>query len=152
MEFSGYFQLKMKSEDVLHIFSEPQNLGKCIYGLESISFQENDFTCKLRFDLSSADVSYMSSISGKLKGHLTLENEGFELTGDGRAAGSKMSFQLSVSITDHNDQSDIHWKGKFDFGLIAKIMGVDKVRIIAHENIEKTIENLKNYMLGQFNP
>ncbi len=143
MEFSGNFQLQKKSETVLEIFKNPESIGKCLYGLESISFNENDFACKVRFDLSSADVSYMSSISGKLKGHLSFRDDGFELAGDGRAAGSKMVFHLNVLVESGENESNILWNGTFDFGLIAKVMGVEKVRKIAQENIEKTIENLK---------
>ncbi len=143
MEFSGSFDVEKEAGFVLALFKVPSILGKCIYGVESIDFQENTFECRVRFDLSSADVSYMSNISGKLKGAISYSDIGFKIIGSGRAAGTRMTFNLDVQVAEHEKFSKVHWRGSFDFGLMIKIMGTEKVRMIAQENIENTIENLK---------
>ena len=140
MEFKGHFTVNKNAEKILQVLRTPENLASCIYGLEHLEMNGDDFACKIRFDLTEAGVSYMNTISGKLKGKVIYQNDSIKIEGDGRSAGSKMSFGLLLTVKASGTVSEMEWEGTFDFGLIAKVIGESKVKTIAQKNIEKTIE------------
>ena len=59
--FNGTFQVKISADQCLSIFSDPMNLSKCIWGLESIEKEGDLYSCRVRFDVSEAEVASLSS-------------------------------------------------------------------------------------------
>ncbi|WP_393971330.1 SRPBCC domain-containing protein [Oxyplasma meridianum] len=144
--FNGTFNVGIPAEKCLSMFSDPMPLSKCIWGLESIERDGSDFSCHVRFDVSDAGVSYLSTISGKLKIHYTVEGNSLNLQGQGRVAGSKLAFTLNLLVIDKSGNTEISWKGSFDFGLLIRSMGKDKIEKVSRSNIEKTISCIKEKM------
>ncbi|MHB1811301.1 MAG: SRPBCC domain-containing protein [Thermoplasmataceae archaeon] len=144
--FNGTFQVKISADQCLSIFSDPMNLSKCIWGLESIEKEGDLYSCRVRFDVSEAEVSYLSTISGKLKIQYSLDGPDIDLTGQGRVAGSKLNFSLKLHVSEKEDGSEISWNGSFDFGLLIRTMGRDKIEKVSGSNIEKTISCIKEKM------
>jgi len=144
--FNGTFTVGISAENCLSMFSDPMPLSKCIWGLESIERDGSDFSCHVRFDVSDAGVSYLSTISGKLKIHYTVEGNSLNLQGQGRVAGSKLTFTLNLMVVEKSGITEISWNGSFDFGLLIRSMGKDKIEKVSRSNIDKTISCIKEKM------
>jgi carbon monoxide dehydrogenase subunit G len=144
--FNGTFTVGITAEQCLSMFSDPMSLSKCIYGLESIEKDGDDFSCRVRFDVSEAEVSYLSTISGKLKIHYTVEGNSLNLQGQGRVAGSKLAFMLNLQVVEKSGITEISWNGSFDFGLLIRSMGKDKIEKVSKSNIDKTISCIQEKM------
>ena len=144
--FNGAFLVNISADKCLSLFMDPMNLSKCIWGLESIEKDGDDYSCRVRFDVSEAEVSYLSTISGKLRIHYTVEGSSLDLMGQGRVAGSKLNFSLKLQVAGKDAGSEISWNGSFDFGLLIRTMGKDRIEKVSRSNIEKTISCIKATM------
>lgn len=144
--FNGNFTVGITAGQCLSMFSDPISLSKCIYGLESIEKDGDNFSCRVRFDVSEAEVSYLSTISGKLKIHYMVEGNSMNLQGQGRVAGSKLAFTLNLQVVEKSGITEISWNGSFDFGLLIRSMGKDKIEKVSKSNIDKTISCIQEKM------
>ena len=66
--------------------------------------------------------------------------DSINIDGSGRIAGSKVKFNIAISYENRGEETLLDWKSSFDFGLIVKMMGKDRVNEISRENIDRTMD------------
>ena len=140
MEYSGEIPVKSNIESVKTFLSSIENITPCLPGIYDFETQGNEIKCKLKLDISAAGISAMNSVTGKMTFAYLPEENGLNIQGTGRIAGTKVKFSIEISYADKNEIVTLEWKSSFDFGLIVKIMGKNKVDEISKQNINRTIK------------
>ena len=140
MEYSGEIPVKSIRENVQTFLSNIENIAPCLPGIYDFETEGNEIKCKLKLDISAAGISAMNTVTGKMTFTYLPGDEELNIQGTGRIAGSKVKFSIEIAYPGENENTVLHWKSSFDFGLIVKIMGKNKVDEISKQNIEKTVK------------
>jgi carbon monoxide dehydrogenase subunit G len=140
MEFGGNITINNSRENVSDFLSNIENIAPCLPGVYDFETQNQEIKCKLKLDISAARISAMSSVTGKMSFTYKAGNDSLNIEGSGRIAGSKVKFTIEIHYSGNGQQTNLDWKSSFDFGLIVKIMGKDKVDEISRQNIDKTMK------------
>ena len=140
MEYSGEIPVNSRMESVRGFLSKIENITPCLPGIYDFEIDGNEIKCKLKLDISAAGISAMNTVTGKMT-FAYLPGDGvLNIQGTGRIAGSKVKFSIEIAYTGGSESTVLHWKSSFDFGLIVKIMGKNKVDEISKQNIERTVK------------
>ncbi len=140
MEFGGEITIKNRKENVANFLSNIDNISPCLPGVYDFQSDGNEVKCKLKLDISAAKISAMSSVTGKMVFLYRSGEDSLNINGSGRIAGSKIKFGIDISYEIQGEETKLDWKSSFDFGLIVKLMGKNKVDEISRQNIDKTME------------
>ncbi len=144
MDFSGDFNIDKPLMDVKSFFSDISNVLPCLPGVYDSEISNESIKCKLKLDISGADISSMRTISGRMSFVYRINDSSMNIDGSGRIAGSKITFKIDIGFENLNEKSHISWKSSFDFGIMIKMMSRDKLNKISMENIDKTMECIKS--------
>ncbi len=144
MDFSGDFTIDKPLLEVKSFFSDISNVMPCLPGVYDSEISNESIKCKLKLDISGANISTMRTISGRMNFVYRTNNTSLNIEGSGRIAGSKITFKIDIKFENLDDKSHISWKSSFDFGIIIKMMSRDKLNQISMENIDKTMECIKS--------
>ena len=139
MEFSGKITIKNTKENVAGFLSDIDNITPCLPGVYDFQNNGGEIQCKLKLDISAAKISAMSSVTGKMSFLYKAGLDSINIDGSGRIAGSKVKFNIAISYESQGEETLLDWKSSFDFGLIVKMMGKDRVNEISRENIDRTM-------------
>ena len=140
MEYSGEIPVRDSIEDVSAFISKIENITPCLPGIYDFEINGNEIKCKLKLDISAAGISAMNTVTGKMAFTYLPGDEGLTIQGAGRIAGSKVKFSIEIDYAKDGENTVLHWKSSFDFGLIVKIMGKNRVDEISKQNIERTVK------------
>ncbi len=140
MEYSGEIPVKSGLDNVRGFLSRIENITPCLPGIYDFEIEGNEIKCKLKLDISAAGISAMNTVTGKMTFTYLPGDEDLNIQGTGRIAGSKVKFSIEIAYAFDNGNTVLHWKSSFDFGLIVKIMGKNKVDEISKQNIERTVK------------
>ncbi|MEM0139866.1 MAG: SRPBCC domain-containing protein [Ferroplasma sp.] len=144
MDFSGEFKVKREIGYVSEFLANIENILPCLLGIYDIEREKDQIKCKIKLDISAANISAMKSVTGKMAFKYIDSAEKLNITGSGRIAGSKINFAVDIEYKKEGDCTAINWFSSFDFGLIIKIMGKTKVEEISKLNINRTMECIIN--------
>ena len=143
MDFNGNFMVNLKLDDVRKFFGDINNVIPCLPGIYDINI-DKEINCKLKLNISEAGISSMNTISGKMNFKYNLNENNLGIIGTGRIAGSKIKFNIDINMIPDDSNTKIEWHSSFDFGIIVKMMGKNKINAISLSNINNTIECFKN--------
>jgi carbon monoxide dehydrogenase subunit G len=144
MDFGGKILINNKKEKISDFLSNIENIAPCLPGVYDFQTNGDKIQCKLKLDISAAGISAMTNITGKMSFSYISENDSLKIDGTGRIAGSKIKFNINIKYEASDEQTLLDWSSSFDFGLIIKIMGKNKVDEISRQNINKTMECITN--------
>ncbi len=139
MEFNGKIPIKNKKDSVAEFLSNIDNIAPCLPGVYDFQNDGNEIKCKLKLDISAAKISAMNNVTGKMSFLYKAGEDSLNIAGSGRIAGSKIKFNIEILYEIAGEETILNWKSSFDFGLIVKIMGKNKVDEISRQNIDKTM-------------
>ncbi len=146
MEYSGEIPVKTGIENLRNFLSKIENITPCLPGIYDFEINGNEIKCKLKLDISAAGISAMNTVTGKMTFTYIPSNNALNIQGTGRIAGSKVKFSIDITYAGGRENNVLQWKSSFDFGLIVKIMGKNKVDEISKQNIEKTVKCISDKM------
>ncbi|WP_337860410.1 SRPBCC domain-containing protein [Ferroplasma sp.] len=144
MDFGGKITINNKKEAVSNFLSNIENIVPCLPGVYDFQMNGDKIQCKLKLDISAANISAMNNVTGKMSFSYISSSDSLNIEGTGRLAGSKIKFNINIEYGTSGDQVILEWKSSFDFGLIIKVMGKNKVDEISRQNIDKTMECITN--------
>ncbi|KJE48926.1 hypothetical protein SE19_05850 [Acidiplasma aeolicum] len=143
MKFNGSFMVNKGNDEVSLFFKDLKNVIPCLPGVYDLEYGDK-IKCKLKLDISDAGISAMNTISGRMTFTYNYSGNNIKIDGDGRIAGSKIQFRINIGLTPAEQETKIDWESDFNFGMIVKIMGSDRLNSVSLSNINSTIKCFKD--------
>ncbi len=148
MDFNGVLDIKKDVKIVTNFLAIPENTITCLPGIYDIEYGNEDIKCRIKLDISAANISTMRTVTGKMVFKYTSGDDYLNVSGTGRITGSKVSFSIKINYLENGDKTALKWDSTFDFGMIMKIMGRDKIDEIAHMNIDNVMKCIAGKLEG----
>ncbi|MCL5782320.1 MAG: SRPBCC domain-containing protein [Candidatus Thermoplasmatota archaeon] len=147
MLLEGEFTVNRPVQEVNRYLRDMDRIMTCLPGLQQYTRSGEDYVCKIKLDVSKAENSYLSTLSGKLiaKYEDTTENMA-RISANGRVAGSSIQLIITVETSPEGESTSVSWSSEMEFGLLIRIIGESKVRELSRLNIENTIECIRKQM------
>ncbi len=144
LDLNGEFSLPGNKDVTLKKLEDFEGIVGCLPGIESYERDGERYTCRLKLDASSMKTSYLSTISGKMTvGYLGVKDNGLDIEGNGRVAGSSIRIRLHVDVTESGNGTLIKWAVSVDYGIMSKLIGKEKLQAATEENIDKSVKCLE---------
>ncbi|KJE49205.1 MULTISPECIES: CoxG family protein [Acidiplasma] len=146
MEYSGTFIVDYPLDDVNNYFSDINNVIPCLPGIYDLKRGEI-IQCRVKFDISDEGIGNLSTVSGKMSFKYNKNENRVNINGKGKIEGSKIVFNIDITYEKYNDKTSITWKSKFDFGILMRLIGIQKVEDISLKNIQQTIHCIESRLV-----
>ncbi len=140
MIISGSFETLSGYENAINFLGNIDNIISCMpmYDVK----KDGIIKAKIKIDLSFLNMDALKSITGKISFNYIVNDNNITVDGSGRAAGAGLKFKIDIKI-NKDKNTIILWNADFDPGIIAKMLGKNKLDEAASVNIENAIKCIK---------
>ncbi|MBX8636219.1 MAG: hypothetical protein KIS30_05730 [Thermoplasmata archaeon] len=147
LHYEGNFTVPKKMKQTLALMTDPQRLFNLIPGVERIDILNGKLKVKFRLDLEKMGVTdtggYLSTVSSVMLFEYSLEGQNLSVRGKGKSAGSSISTDISVILSEYQGGTKLDWKAEVDTGLILKMLGEHRVSTAAGTIISSIIDSFR---------
>lgn len=141
MEFKGDLVSSKSFSDTLAILRDFSSIVQCLPGLEAYDENGEEYSCKIRLDVSQMHNSYLSTLSGRIKAkYESSQDNEIVVNASGRIAGSSLKILIKLIPSLQADSVKVSWSAEVDFGILIRLMGEKSISAVAEDNIESILD------------
>jgi len=143
LNLEGEFISKLGSEMVSSIIGNVEQVSGCLPGIEDIKRVDETYRCSVRIDVSEFNMGYLSTLSGKLTLWKKESPGEISYVTEGKMAGTKVKIDILIQVETQDSGTLVKWKSEISVGLLAKLLGEDKVNAFLQKTVKEVLDCLK---------